>query len=125
MIFVREVLAPGPGTRSKATFRWRPFQSALSGSLFFIPSPLVEVMISLQAPRPCIATGKGRENGRQSNCLKNFYLPLPVPFQPLSHIIHDLPIVKVVVSFVIASWINLHFFIRESDLLKKVSGPIG
>ena len=45
MIFVREVLAPGPGTRSKATFRWRPFQSVLSGSLFFIPPPLVEVMI--------------------------------------------------------------------------------
>jgi hypothetical protein len=52
MVFVREVLAPGPGTRPKATFRWRPFQSArgrvsstLSGSLFFIPPPLVEVMI--------------------------------------------------------------------------------
>ena len=45
MIFVREVFAPGPGTRSKATFRWRPFQSALNGSLFFIPPPLVEVMI--------------------------------------------------------------------------------
>jgi hypothetical protein len=27
------------------TFRWRPFQSALSGSLFFIPPALPEVMI--------------------------------------------------------------------------------
>jgi hypothetical protein len=42
--------APGPGTKSKATFRWRPFQSALSGSLFFIPPALPEVMI--------FATGK-------------------------------------------------------------------
>jgi hypothetical protein len=31
--------------KTEATFRWRPFQSALSGSLFFIPPPLVEVMI--------------------------------------------------------------------------------
>ena len=59
MVFVREILAPGPGTKPKATFRWRPFQSArgrvsstLSGSRFFIPPPLVEVMISPRAPRP-------------------------------------------------------------------------
>ena len=45
MVFARKFLAPGPGTRLMATFRWRPFQSALSGSLFFIPPPLVEVMI--------------------------------------------------------------------------------
>jgi hypothetical protein len=52
MVFVRKVFAPGPGTGLKATFRWRPIQSArgrvsstLSGSLFFIPPPLVEVMI--------------------------------------------------------------------------------
>jgi hypothetical protein len=45
MIFAQKLLAPGPGTKLKATVRWRPFQSALSGSLFFIPPPLVEVMI--------------------------------------------------------------------------------
>jgi hypothetical protein len=50
MVFVRKVFAPGPGTGWKATFRWRPFQfargrvsSTLTGSLFFIPPPLVEV----------------------------------------------------------------------------------
>jgi hypothetical protein len=43
MVFARKVFAPGPGTGRKATFRWRPFQSALSGSLFFIPPPLVEI----------------------------------------------------------------------------------
>jgi len=37
---------PGPGNGGKATFRCHPFQSALSGSLFFLPAPLVEVMIS-------------------------------------------------------------------------------
>jgi hypothetical protein len=45
MIFADKVLAPGPGTRSKATFRWCPFQSVLSRSLFFIPPALPEVMI--------------------------------------------------------------------------------
>jgi hypothetical protein len=45
MIFAQKVLAPGPGTKSKATFRWRPLQSALSGSLFFTPPALPEVMI--------------------------------------------------------------------------------
>jgi len=54
MVFVRKVLAPGPGMGPKATFRWRPFQAALSGSLFFIPPPLVEVMISE------MVAGKGR-----------------------------------------------------------------
>jgi hypothetical protein len=52
MVFVREVLAPGPGTRLDATFRWRPFQSALSGSLFSIPPPLVEVMIPFNIETP-------------------------------------------------------------------------
>jgi hypothetical protein len=50
---------------------------------------------------------------------------LSVPVQPLSHIVHDLGIVKVVVSFVIASRIDLHFLIRESDLLEKAPGAIG
>jgi hypothetical protein len=45
MIFAQKLLAPGPGTLLRATFRWHPIQSAWSGSLFFIPSPLVEVMI--------------------------------------------------------------------------------
>jgi hypothetical protein len=47
MVFAQKLLAPGPGTKSRATFRWRPFQSArgrvsstLSGSLFFIPPAL-------------------------------------------------------------------------------------
>jgi len=43
--FCTEGPAPGPGIRPKATFRWRPFQSALSGSLFFIPPALPEFMI--------------------------------------------------------------------------------
>ena len=37
MIFAQKVLAPGPGNQSKSTFRWSPFQSALSGSLLFMP----------------------------------------------------------------------------------------
>jgi hypothetical protein len=45
MIFAQKVLTPGPGICPKATFRWRPFQSALSGSLFFIPPDLPKVMI--------------------------------------------------------------------------------
>jgi len=44
MIFTQKVLAPGPGTQLRATFRWRPFQSALSGSLFFKPPALPEVV---------------------------------------------------------------------------------
>jgi hypothetical protein len=47
MISACNALAPGPGTRGKAHFRWRPFQSALSGSLFFIPPALLEVMIAM------------------------------------------------------------------------------
>jgi hypothetical protein len=47
MIFAQKLLAPGPGTKSRATFRWRPFQSVFSGSLFFIPPALPEVMILL------------------------------------------------------------------------------
>ena len=50
MIFAQKVLAPGPGTRPKSTFRWSPLQSArgrvsstLSGSLFFMPPALPEV----------------------------------------------------------------------------------
>jgi hypothetical protein len=45
MVFAQKVLAPGPGIRPKATCRWCPFQSTLSGSLFFIPPALPEVMI--------------------------------------------------------------------------------
>jgi len=44
MVFVQKVLASGPGTRPKAIFRYCPFQSALSGSLF-LPSALPEVVI--------------------------------------------------------------------------------
>ena len=44
MIFSQKLLAPGPGTQLRATFRWRPIQSALSGSLFFKPPALPEVM---------------------------------------------------------------------------------
>ena len=52
MFFEPQTLAPGPGigTQAMATLRWRPFQSALSGSLFFISPALPEVMI--------FATGK-------------------------------------------------------------------
>jgi hypothetical protein len=39
MVFEPQTLAPGPGTRAKAPFRWRPFQSALSGSRVFQASP--------------------------------------------------------------------------------------
>ena len=61
MIFVQKLLAPGPGTKSRATFRWRPFQSALSGSLFFIPPALPEVMIPWNnwIPASVGMTGKG------------------------------------------------------------------
>jgi hypothetical protein len=45
MVFEAQALAPGPGTRSAATFRWHSIQAALSGSRFFNPPPLVEVMI--------------------------------------------------------------------------------
>ena len=45
MVFAQKVLAPGPGTRPKATFRKCPFQSAMGGSLFFLPPALREVMI--------------------------------------------------------------------------------
>jgi hypothetical protein len=45
MVFEQKVLAPGPGAKSRATFRWLLFQSAMSGSLFFIPPALPEVMI--------------------------------------------------------------------------------
>jgi hypothetical protein len=44
MIFAQKLLAPEPGTRPKSTFRWSPIQSALSGSLFFKPPALPEVM---------------------------------------------------------------------------------
>ena len=44
MIFSQKLLAPGPGTQLRATFRWRSIQSALSGSLFFKPPALPEVM---------------------------------------------------------------------------------
>jgi hypothetical protein len=47
MIFAQKVLAHGPGTQSKAAFRWRPFQSALSGSWFFKPPALPEVMTKI------------------------------------------------------------------------------
>jgi len=43
---VRKYLGPGfkdLASRSGTTFRWCPFQSALSGSLFFIPPALPEV----------------------------------------------------------------------------------
>jgi hypothetical protein len=44
MVFGHQVLAPGPGTRWEATFRWHPVESALSGSRFFKPPALPEVM---------------------------------------------------------------------------------
>jgi hypothetical protein len=47
MIFAQKVLAPGPGTQPRVTFRWRPFQSALSGSLFFKPPALPEAVTLL------------------------------------------------------------------------------
>jgi hypothetical protein len=43
MVFAQKVLASGPGIRAKATFRERPFQAALSGSLFFMPPALPEI----------------------------------------------------------------------------------
>ena len=47
MVFEPQTLAPGPGigVQAMATFRWCLFQSALSGSLFFISPALPEVMI--------------------------------------------------------------------------------
>jgi len=48
MVFGAQTLAPGPGTQLRATFRWRPIQSALSGSLFFKPPALPEVMTILR-----------------------------------------------------------------------------
>jgi len=50
MVFAQKVFAPGPGTQPKATFRWRPFQPALSGSLFFMPPALPEVFDSCRLP---------------------------------------------------------------------------
>jgi len=35
MVFEAQALAPGLGTRSTATFRWRSIQAALSGSRVF------------------------------------------------------------------------------------------
>ena len=46
MVFEPKVLAPGPGTRAKATFRWLQTQSALSGYGIFKPPALPEAMIS-------------------------------------------------------------------------------
>jgi hypothetical protein len=54
MIFTQKVLASGPGTKLRATFRLRPFQSArgrvlstLGGSLFFKLPALPEVVTEL------------------------------------------------------------------------------
>ena len=47
MIFGDQALAPGPGTRAKATFRWPQTKSALSGSCIFKPPALLEVMTAL------------------------------------------------------------------------------
>jgi len=44
MIFAQKLLAPGPGTQLRATFRWRPIKSALISSLFLKPPALAEVM---------------------------------------------------------------------------------
>ena len=55
MIFAQKLLAPGPGTKPRATFRWRPFQSALSGSLFFKPPALPEVMTSFPPSLPFLS----------------------------------------------------------------------
>jgi hypothetical protein len=43
LIFTQKLLVPGPGNKPRATFRCRPFQSALRGSLFFIFPALPEV----------------------------------------------------------------------------------
>ena len=63
MVFAQKVLALGPGICPKATFGWRLFQSALSGSLFFIPPALPEVMImvspELTLPRGSIGCRLG------------------------------------------------------------------
>jgi len=48
MVFGHKVLAPGPGTRCKATFRRHPIESALSGSRFFKPPALPEVMTKIR-----------------------------------------------------------------------------
>ena len=56
MIFAQEVLAPGPGNQSKSTFRWSPFQSALSGSLLFMPPALPEVFDLKIRNRQSVAT---------------------------------------------------------------------
>jgi hypothetical protein len=48
-----------------------------------------------------------------------------VSFQPLSDICHDLGVVKVIVYFVIASRVDLHFLIREGDFLEKGPGSVG
>jgi len=47
MILVQKLLAPGPGSGMKSTFRWSPFQSALSGSLFFMPQAMPQVFDSV------------------------------------------------------------------------------
>jgi hypothetical protein len=51
MIFTQKVLAPGPGTKLRATFKWGLFKSArggvlstLSGSLLFKPPALPEIV---------------------------------------------------------------------------------
>ena len=49
MVFEAQTGAPGPGTRAMATFRWHPFQSALSGLRFFKPPALLEIMALLMA----------------------------------------------------------------------------
>jgi hypothetical protein len=47
-----------------------------------------------------------------------------MPFQPLGHILHDFGIVEVIAGLVVASWINLHFLIGESDLIEEAPGAI-
>ena len=44
MVFAHKALALWPGNRPKSSFRWLPFQSALSGSRVFDPPPLAEFM---------------------------------------------------------------------------------
>jgi hypothetical protein len=46
MVFEPQTLAPGfgIGVQAMAIFRWRSFQSALSGQGYFMPPPLVEIM---------------------------------------------------------------------------------
>ena len=73
MIFSQKLLAPGPGNQLRATFRWRPVQSALSGSLFFKPPALPEVMT--RSPKFGVFTPNSEPN--YSELYLSIFIPTP------------------------------------------------